>query len=183
MIALWTEQLWVWVAAAIFFAASGWTLFLAHGRFKPLLFGFALAAVTLAVGAAVVFFLPTDRKNVRKSLKTLASAIADNDVDTVLSLIEDGAAKTSAKAVFHMGLAEIDSARIAQLSIKSVNRFVSPPSAAVAFNGAVRGRVRAMNHPFSIVVHFDDVELVEGTDGVWRVSDRCFFRYPGYDGQ
>ena len=186
MVALFTENIWIWVIFGGFFIVAGVILSSASGKIGWLFKGLFAGLVTLAVGAVLVYLVPTDRKEIKRTIYELADAVERNDVDGVLNLIEAPALKTQTKAKFHMALAKISRARVGQLKIKSVNRFTSPPTARVAFNGGVSGRVSVLSsYPaadFSIVVYFEDVELGKCDDGRWRVTDNCSFRYSGYDG-
>lgn len=183
MAAFLTENFWLWLLIGGLFVAAGFVLYSAWGKWRPFAALAALGLTVIAVGAAVVFFLPNDRKTIRRTVERLAEAVENNDIEQVVSLIDSTAGKTVAKAVHHLGLAKIDRAAVNQLQIKSVNYYTSPPTAVVAFNGSVSGHEKMFGTLFSITVHFDEVELVKNAAGEWKVTDRCFFRYPGYDGR
>lgn len=186
MIDFLTENIWFYLAVGLFFIVAGAVLYSASGKIARVLQFGALGLAVIALGASLVFLVPTDRKAIKKTIYDLGDAVERNDLNGVLDLIDVKADKTRAKAVFHMKLAKIERTRIGQLKIQSVNQFTSPPTARVAFNGGVSGKVIfASTYPaadFSIVVYFEDVELGKGNDGRWRVTDNCFFRYSGYDG-
>lgn len=183
MIPYFTTNIWIWVGLGAFFIAAGFVLFSVRGKFRFALGGIAVGLAVVLVGLAIVFFLPTDRKAIRSVIYGVADAVEKNDIDRVVSYLDSTATQTAAKAVHHMGLARIDRANVRQFNIKSVNFYTSPPTAVVAFNGSVAGHEKMFGSSFTVVVHFDEVELVKGADGNWRITNRCVFRYPGYDGR
>lgn len=183
MSALLTENLWVWLGLGAFFAVAGFVLFSSSGKFRFAIGGIAAGTVVFLTGLAIVFFLPTDRKAIRAVIYDVADAVENNDIDRVVSYLDSAATQTAAKAVHHMGLAQIDRASVRQFTIESVNFYTSPATAVVAFNGSVAGHEKMFGSSFALVVHFDEVELVKGADGNWRITNRCIFRYPGYDGR
>lgn len=184
MIPLLTEHLWVWIVAGGFVFAIGAILFSQSGNIKAFIVFSGCALLILGLGVFLVRFVKTDRKEIKKTIYELADAVERNDLPGVLDRIDGAAGKTIAKATHHLGLARIESAKVSLFSIKNVNRYTSPPTATVVFNGAVRGNVSVSSiaSDFVIVVHFESVELAKSSDGRWRVTDHCRFKYPGYDG-
>ncbi len=184
MIALLTESVFFWSVCVAF--AAGFTLatWLGTRRKASLFIGLAATFATAALGAVCLFCVETDRKAVRRTVLALAEAVGRDDVDATLSLVSPSALKTRLKARTHMALAEIERAKVRDLEIVEINRFTSPPRAVVRFRGSVGGRVLGFDAAkFAVVVDFSEVELREEEPGVWRVSDRCRFGYPGYSGE
>ena len=184
MVPLITEHLWVWIVAAGFLFFIGTILFSQTGNLKSFSLFLIGAVLVLGLGVVMVYFVKTDRKEIKKTIFDLAAAVERNDIDAVLAGIDGSAGKTIAKATHHLGLAKIEKAAVSQFSIRGINQFTSPPTAQVSFNGAVRGTVSAsmLSSPFAVIVRFESVELVKNDDGVWRVTDQCIFKYPGYHG-
>jgi len=178
-----TENIFLWAGIAAVITAAGLFLTIQRGRIGWFLGGAGGGLAVLALGAVLVYCVSTDRKEIRRSLTELAGAIELNDLDGVLSHIDSIALETAAKARHHLGLAVIDEARISRLEIKNINRYTSPPTAIVSFNGMVSGREKLFGSQFSLVVKFDEVELIESPNRNWRVTNRCHFTYPGYSGQ
>ncbi len=185
MIPLLTEHFWVWLAIAGFFLTIGVIFLSQTGEWKGFLLFGGLAILLLAVGGYLTFVLKTDRKEIKKTIYELADAVRRNDLPEILNRLDEGATKTAAKANYHLKLAKIDKTKLNTFTVKTVNRFTSPPTAIVAFNAWVEGTagLQGLNYPFSIPIRFEEVELVKGEDGIWRVTDRCQFSYPGYNGE
>lgn len=180
--ALLTENIFVWLTITVLFAIFGWCFAFTLQKQRLGFFLLFCAGLTAAAGVYSVYFLKTDRKEVRKTIFNLADAVGRNDLDAVIGLIDPKARETCQKARVHMNLAVIDWAKVRDFNIDDINYYTSPPSAHVHFDGSVGGKVKQFNTDFVIKVHFTDVELFKGSDNVWYVTDRCTFSYPGYNG-
>lgn len=184
MLAPLTESVFFWSVCVAF--AAGFTLatWLGTRRKSLLFFGLTLTLITATFGAICLFYVETDRKAVRRTVLALADAVGRDDVDATLSLVSSSALKTRFKARTHMALAEIEWAKVRDLEIVEINRYTSPPRAVVRFRGSVGGSVLSFDSAkFTVLVNFSEVELREEEPGVWRVTDRCKFSYPGYSGE
>lgn len=184
MIALFTESLLFWLLCVGFAAGFGFALWLGTRRKRTLILGLGATLATACLGAFCLCCVETDRKAVRRTIDALAVAVDADDVDATLALVSPTAFKTRLKARAHMGLARIEWAKVRDLEIVEINRYTSPPRAVVRFRGSVGGRVAGFDSArFTVVVDFSEVELREEEPGVWRVTDRCHFSYPGYSGE
>ncbi|MDO5552310.1 MAG: hypothetical protein Q4G68_00985 [Planctomycetia bacterium] len=128
----------------------------------------------------LVFCVQTDRKQVRTTIAQLAEAIAANDVNKVLTFVDEDAYDTMEKAKSHMGTATIEWAKVRDFRVVNINYFTPEPLAIVSFRGSVGGKAKGLDVPFTVVVQFTEVELIKNADGKWRVTDNCRFSYPGY---
>lgn len=182
--ALLTENVFFWGVCVAFAAGFSLALWLGTRRKTALILGLAVVLTTSILGAVCLFYVETDRKAVRRTVLALGEAVGQDDVDATLSLVSPTALKTRLKARAHMALAEIEWAKVRDLEIVEINRHMSPPRAVVRFRGSVGGRVVGFDSAkFTVVVDFSEVELREEEPGVWRVTDRCRFSYPGYSGE
>ncbi len=184
MIALFTESFLFWLLCVGFAAGFTFALWVGTRRKSMLILGLSATLATTFLGAFCLCCVETDRKAVRRTVEALAAAVDADDVDATLALVSPTALKTRFKARAHMGLARIEWAKVRDLEIVEINRYTSPPRALVRFRGSVGGRVSGFDASrFTVVVDFSEVELREEEPGVWRVTDRCRFSYPGYSGE
>ena len=181
--ALLFENIWIWIAFAVFVIICGWGFYSSTNKLKVLSIHFIIALMIMTVGIILVFFVDTDRKIIRHRINDLADAIAQNDVETVVSFIAVDSVTTKMKARFHMKLANIEWTKVRDFSVDSVNYFTSPPTATIRFVGTVHGRAVVFDTPFTVQVRFTEVELIQEDDGQWYVTDNCRFEYPGYNGE
>ena len=184
MIALFTESFLFWLLCVGFAAVFSFALWTGTRRKPLLILGLCATLTTAFLGAFCLYGVETDRKAVRRTVEALADAVDRDDVDAALELVSATAFKTRFKARAHMGLARIEWAKVRDLKIVEINRHMSPPRAVVRFRGSVGGRISGFDASrFTVVVDFSEVELREEEPGVWRVTDRCHFSYPGYSGE
>lgn len=184
MLALLTESVFFWSVCVAFAAIFSFVLGKATNHKSLLFLGLTATLATALLGAFCVFCVETDRKAVRRTVLALGEAVGQDDVDATLNFVSPTALKTRLKARAHMALAEIEWAKVRDLEIVEINRYTSPPRALVRFRGSVGGRVVGFDSAkFTVVVDFSEVELREEEPGVWRVTDRCRFSYPGYSGE
>jgi len=181
MSTLLTESLafWLVVAGACFFC--GFALATGLAKRQYMFVGGVVALCLLTVGIVLVFFVDTDAKSVRRSIDALVAAVGRDDVEGVLEYVAPNAERTRRLATFNMGLANIERAKIGNFKIREITRTTSPPRARVSLRGVVAGKAASFDaYPFTVMVDFTKIELRLGQDGVWRVTDECEFRYPGY---
>jgi len=179
--ALLTESLLFWAVVAASCAFCGFALATGLAKRQYAVGGACVAFGLLALGIVLVFFVDTDAKSVRRSIDGLADAVARNDVEGVLALVSPDAERTRGLASSHMKLANIERAKVSDYKLLEITRATSPPRARVSLRGVVSGKSSSFDaYPFTIIVDFTQVELRLGQDGVWRVTDECEFRYPGY---
>ena len=181
MVALLTENLWIWILLAGMSVFAGSILYTQTGSLKAMLCFAGSAVVLLALGCFLVYGVPTDRKEIKRAIYELADAVERNDLPAVLALLDPSAKETIGEATRHLKMADIEVANVTNFRINGINRFTSPPTALASFNGTVRGTVSAamMTSPFAVIVRFESVELSKSPDGRWRVTDNCRFSYPG----
>lgn len=184
MIPLLTEHLWPWGLTFSFFLLAGIILFLQNRRLTTLLIWGSGAAVVLFSGIIAVYIIKTDRKEIKKTVYTVADAVKENNTKQVLRLIDPDSGKILIKAVRYLDEAKFETANITDYSILSFERTSIPPKAYVALNGTVRGSFDGggISSPFVQIIHFESVELVKSPlDHQWRVTDNCKFHAPGLD--
>lgn len=183
MLATLTESVVFWAVCVAFAAVFSLALGRATNRKSLTLVGLGATLATAALGAFCLFCVDTDRKAVRRTVSSLVEAVGRDDVEATLRHVSPNALKTRLKARSHMGLARIEWAKVRDLKILEINRFTSPSRAVVRFRGSVGGLVVGDAAKFTVVVEFSEVELREEEPGVWRVTDRCRFSYPGFSGE
>ena len=114
---------------AVFFASTrqAWTMW-------------AMAGVLALVfaGVALERLVETDVEQVETALYGVADALEDNDLTRLLEEhVSPDAVNTRRRAINAMGLVEITSAKISNLTVK-INRLTSRPTALAEFHGAIR---------------------------------------------
>ncbi len=177
------ESVIFWAIITITFSAFGGCFYCVLGKKKIGVILLVAAIISIIVGYICIMKIQTDRKMVRQTILNLAAAIEQNDVERVISYLTFDAESTKQKARYHMGLAKIEWTKIRDFKIISINNYTSPPMAHVQFTGTVSGTTSGyFNGRFTIPVHFIDVELLKEDDGKWYVTERCEFKYQGYNG-
>jgi len=95
-----------------------------------------LVFVFAGVGLEVI--VVTDVERVENALDGVADALEDNDLTRLLEdYVSPDAVNTRRRAINAMGLVEITSAKVSNLTIK-INRLTSRPTARAEFHGAIR---------------------------------------------
>ncbi|MCF0234618.1 MAG: hypothetical protein HUK22_06525 [Thermoguttaceae bacterium] len=173
------ESVAFWGATAACAVVGGYVVGTGVGKRWPLFAGVALGMALAALGSALVFGVQTDRKAARRTIEELADRIAANDLQGVLGLVSEDAPRARGLAIRHLSYVQIEWTKIREFEILEINRHKSPPKARVAFRGTVSGRTSDLDAPFTVIINFREVEL-RLENGVWRVTDKCEFEYPGY---
>ena len=94
--------------------------------------------VLVFAGVALERFVVTDVERVENVLDGVADALEDNDLTRLLEeYFSPDAIDARRQAISAMGLVEITSVKISNLTVK-INRLTSPPTAEADFHGAVR---------------------------------------------
>jgi hypothetical protein len=90
------------------------------------------AALLIAAGLVVEWFVVTEREAVEQRLDQAAAAVAANDLEALLACISTTAPKTQRDARWVLGLVEFSKARLSDMEI-SINRLTSLPTAKAKF--------------------------------------------------
>ncbi len=130
----------------------------------------------LAIATGVYFrFISSDQRAIRGTINHIANAAAANDPDLALSYTTNNAFKVRSQARLYLGMTKVLSAKITQFKVLSIDRNANPPTAQVQFTASVTINELVLGGQYLLLVHFDQVELIESPDKVWRVTDH--FKY------
>ncbi|MBR5627162.1 MAG: nuclear transport factor 2 family protein [Thermoguttaceae bacterium] len=177
------ENIYIWIALGAVFLLCAFALYRATANYSVLSTCLVLAVISWGLGVVLVYYVKTDRKEIRHTVQGLADAIAENDLEKVLSYVAEDAVKTRQLAQYHLELATIEWTKVRDFKIVNINYYTAPPTATVSFRGSVSGNAGVsgvLETQFTVVVNFTEVGLVKESDNKWRVTDRCVFDYPGY---
>ena len=174
------ENIWIWFGLAFVVVAIGYYVFLNDRKIRTLGITAGAVVAVLAVGFSLYFFVDTDRKSISRMLTGLATAIEQDDLESILEhYVAPRATRTRSLARVHMGYARITSARFRDLKFE-VNHLTSPPTAQVAFTATFYWFSKnlaelPLDRPTAQIVKFN-VELERGPNGGWLVTDQCDFK-------
>ena len=178
---IFTENIFVWMIVAFALVFTGYAIAKGTNKIAWLWSGVGAGALAIVLGVVFVYFVQTDAKRVRRTITELSLAVRSNDVDKVCSFVAKSAERTKRNARVSMAMATIDATKITSYKLEELNRSTSPPRARVSFRATVSGKSQFVDaYPFTVVVDFTVVELRLEKDGVWRVTDNCEYRYPGF---
>lgn len=175
------ESFLFWSIAGTCVLVFGYALSQATGKRWFTFAGLGAGALTVAVGAFLVYFVKTDEKLIRESISAIENSVRNNDPDGVLKYVSEKAFKTRMLVDQNLRSVEIESAKVSNFKILELNRTTSPPRAIVSLRGSAKGKVNVSGggllvmsvgpYPFNGIADFSTVELRREQDGVWRVTD------------
>ncbi len=176
-----TENVLFWAVAAAGLVAFGGALSRGTGKKAFLWLGAALGVSAAGLGLYLVFCVPTDRKAIRETIFETAAAVANNDIEGVARRLDPDEYRLGRAAERALERAEVEWAKVRDFEIREINYHTSPPRAIVSFRASAGGADENGEFPFTVVLHFTEVELRRDADGAWRITDRCEFRLVGGD--
>ena len=175
------ESFLFWSIAGTCVLVFGYALSQATGKRWFTFAGLGAGALTVAVGAFLVYFVKTDEKLIRESISAIENSVRNNDPDSVIEYVSEKAFKTRMLVDQNLRSVEIESAKVSNFKILELNRTTSPPRAIVSLRGSAKGKVNVSGggllvmsvgpYPFNGIADFSTVELRREQDGVWRVTD------------
>jgi len=174
------ENIWIWFGLAFIVGAVGYYIFLNDRQIRTLGITASATVAVLLLGLALTYFIDTDRKSITRMLNGLAATIERDDLDGILDhYIAPRANQTRVLASGNMGLVRVTGAQFRDLKFE-VNRLTSPPTAQVSFTATIHWVSRNLadfpsERPIPQIVNFN-IELEQGPNGSWLVTDKCEFR-------
>ncbi|HBT76201.1 MAG TPA: hypothetical protein DEB39_04580 [Planctomycetaceae bacterium] len=164
--------------SGIALAGAGILVF-TNNRDPRVLAGSVVVAVLVAlIGVVVVRYVPTERKNITKSLDMIVAAVVADDREKTLSLIAPHAGDVQALARINMARFRIEKASYSDLDIE-INTMTSPPTAMLQFYAVVRVKHKPTGEgPFPARVRFA-AEFEKAANG-WVVSACDFKPHTGF---
>ncbi len=170
------ENFWIWLVLAFFIAVIGFIVF-THKRDLRLLGGSVLGSVlVLALGAVLVWGVPTDRKLIVRSLDETIAAVKDDKINDVLVHVAQG---SPVERIARAGMIafRVEKASYSDLKI-TIDRMTAPPTAKLTFTAfaQVRGKLTGEG-PFPTRIKFN-VEMERSPSG-WVISHCTFDPHGG----
>lgn len=177
-----TTNLLVWLFIAAALGITGYSVSAGTGKRFWLAAGVAGALAAIAAGVVCVFFVQTDEKRVRRAIMECAAALQAKDLDRAFQHISPNAEHIRRLAEANLGyVLEFDKIKISSFQVTEINKMSSPPRARCAFRAAANGkRSGEYSGPFTVLLDFQQVELRQEADGVWRIDDNVEFQYPKF---
>lgn len=163
------ESFLFWLVVGTCLFVSSYAIAQGTGKRLWIVLGLASGLAVVALGAVLVFAVDTDAKAIRRTIRTIETAVRNNDVPTVLANLSSNAEPLKKLVNSQLPDVKIERAKVSELKIDEINKTTSPPRAKVSFRGMIAG-VDSTGTPFSALERFNMVELRQEQDGVWRVT-------------
>ncbi|MDR0703800.1 MAG: hypothetical protein LBF88_02315 [Planctomycetaceae bacterium] len=176
------DSLWIWVGLSVLVMVIGYFVYQNDPRGRTLGIVVGVTILVFGIGLVLYYGIDTDRKSISRMLTGLATALEQDNLDSVLNnYISPKATGTRGMARLYMKQFHLTKANFRNLKLE-VNQFVSPPLAKVSFLAVVYWKTKYPQDGFFIdtpqfqTIRFD-IELEKTKDHSWVVTDKCDFDY------
>ncbi|MDR2641257.1 MAG: hypothetical protein LBC74_00520 [Planctomycetaceae bacterium] len=179
------ENIWIWIGLAFVVGVVGFSMFQQNQQIRTFVVTTLLVVGLLVIGILLYCFVDTDRKSVTRALNKIVRAIENDDLELVLTFIDDSAEKPRSLARSNMSLILIPHASFSSLDVK-VNYLTNPPVASVTFIAMVNWMPKSgwlknefpTDKPVPERVEFD-IEMRKTNNGNWKITNKCDFQHRG----